>query len=152
MKEQIATNPLGEWQLIDVLWRGPAHPQRWFMGVRDGGARVVILSGHPDRWEQVLDGTEIADATGAVRLAVAHADATRDMARGFARVESVEEIRFLRTPPPDAVPVIEQIKETHARRLHPPRATGDGPWTVELWTVTDVPTVEAPNLPVPQAR
>ena len=161
---------LAQWQIVDVLSRGDAHPQRWFMGVKDGGSEVVVLSGFPQRWSQVTEGARVTDAAEAEELATVHADATRDMRKGYTRVTSVDDIRFLPHPSDAESTRIESIRRDHGQRITGATATGDGPWTVTLWTVTDGDlvrhdvTVEtgggitddsevvAPDLPVPQAR
>lgn len=126
---------LGDWQVVDVLSRGAAHPQRWFMGVKGEGSDVVVLSGFPERWSRVVEGAQVTSADQAVELATVHADATRDMTKGYTRIESVDDIRFLPKPSPEQKDRIAAITRDHD--VTPAKATGQGPWEVRLWTVTD---------------
>ncbi|MBA4086066.1 MAG: hypothetical protein C0493_14265 [Kytococcus sp.] len=128
---------LGDWQVVDVLPSGGGHPQRWFMGIKDSGREVVVLSGFPERWEQVIEGARVTSADEAEELAAVHADATRDMTKGYARLSSVDDIRFVPTPSEEETARIEAVRRDHADDISAATVTGDGPWIVELWTVTD---------------
>lgn len=165
--DTVPARALRGWRLLDVLWRGSSHPARWVVAVGDG--RAVVLSAHPERWAEVIDSARVTTADEALELAVAHDDSTRDTTRGHTRVESVEDIRF-RSGPSAGDAAISEVTQGFRDRIGPARATGDGPWTVELWTVTDgslvrhdvtvredgsvedAPTVEHEDLPVPIVR
>lgn len=127
---------LSGWRVVDVLPRGGAHPQRWFMGVKDEGREVVVLSGFPQRWAQVADGARVTSADQAEELAGVYADATRDMRTGYARIDSVDDIRFVPSPSQAESDRIEALRRKHTE-IAAASATGDGPWTVRLWSVTD---------------
>lgn len=133
---EIDDHPLVGWRLLDVFWRGRAHPQRWYIALRPNHPQAVVLSGHPESWSSVIDEVVVHDASAACTLAVMHADLTRSMGARFVRVESVDEIPFFPRPPERAVRAIEAIRESFADRITSPKVTGDGPWQVELWTVT----------------
>ena len=159
---------LGDWQVVDVLSRGGAHPQRWFMGVKGEGSDVVVLSGVPERWSRVVEDAQVTSADQAVELATVHADATRDMTKGYTRIEAVDDIRLLPKLSPEQTDRIAAITRDHD--IAPAKATGQGPWEVQLWTVTDgdlvrhdvrvatdgsitdTPEVVERDLPVPIAR
>lgn len=159
---------LGDWQVVDVLSREGAHPQRWFMGVKGEGSEVVVLSGFPERWSRVAEGAQVTSGDQAVELATVRADATRDMTKGYTRIEAVDDIRFLPKHSPEQTDRIAAITRDHDVTLA--RATGQGPWEVRLWTVTDgdlvrhdvrvatdgsitdTPEVVERGLPVPVAR
>ncbi|QBF47360.1 hypothetical protein [Janibacter limosus] len=132
----VATAALSDWQVVDVLPRGGAHPQRWFMGVKDEGREVVVLSGFPQRWAQVADGARVTSADQAEELAGVYADATRDMSRGYARIESVDDMRFVPSPSQAESDRIDALRRERTE-IAAANASGDGPWTVRLWTVTD---------------
>ncbi|MGO1167052.1 MAG: hypothetical protein ACTMHL_10590 [Janibacter sp.] len=161
---------LGDWQVVDVLRRGPHHAQRWFMGVKDSGREVVVLSGFPERWEQVTGGAKVTSAAQAEELARVYADATRDMTVGYARIDSMDDITFLPKPSSSDAQRIDALRRDLADDVKAAKATGDGPWRVRLWTVTDSDLVQhdmevtsagsvddttrivESSLPVPRAR
>jgi hypothetical protein len=127
---------LADWQVVDVLPRGGGHPQRWFMAVKDEGREVVVLSGFPQRWAQIIEGASVTSAAQAEELAGVYADATRDMRTGYSRIDSVDGIRFLPSPSEEEATRIETLRREHDE-VAAASASGDGPWTVRLWTVTD---------------
>lgn len=127
---------LSNWRVVDVLARGRSHPQRWYMGVKDEGREVVVLSGFPQRWTEVLADARVTSAAQAEQLAGVYADATRDMRTGYRRVDSVDEIRFVPSPTEDESSRIEALRRDHRDDVAAARASGAGPWTVRLWTVT----------------
>lgn len=123
------------WRLLDVVWRGASHPARWFVAVADDG-RVVVLSGHPERWAQI-DGTRVGSADEALELATARADATRDMAKGWRLLTSADDLRLRPATGADARQRVDEAKEQVRALVEPPRVSGEGPWQVRLWSVTD---------------
>lgn len=127
---------LTDWQVVDVLSRGGAHPQRWFMAVKAEGSEVVVLSGFPQRWAQIIEGASVGSAAEAEELARVYADATRDMTKGYARIDSVDDIRFVPSPSEEETTRIEDLRRDHDE-VAAASASGSGPWSVRLWTVTD---------------
>ena len=116
----------------------------------------------------MAEGAQVTSGDQAVELATVRADATRDMTKGYTRIEAVDDIRFLPKHSPEQTDRIAAITRDHDVTLA--RATGQGPWEVRLWTVTDgdlvrhdvrvatdgsitdTPEVVERGLPVPVAR
>lgn len=129
---------LGSWRILDVQHNGENHPQRWYIGVDQKITRVVVLSGFPERWPQVLEGASVADAGRAVELAVVHSEATRSMARTHYRVESVDQIPFIKKPGIADAARIREVRQSHRKLIGPPAPELDERgWTLELWTVNN---------------
>lgn len=166
----VAAEALGPWQVVDVTHNGTAHPQRWFVGHEPTTGETCVLSGHPEHWARVTEGAQVRDAAQAAELAGVHSDATRDMGRGYAPLGSVDDIRWLPHPTDAQRERISALTAGVGEDIAVPTATGDGPWEVRLWTVTDGdlvrhdvvvgtdgsvsdrPVVVEADLPVPQAR
>ena len=158
----------GAWQLHDIIWRGPHHPHRWLVATRDD--RAVRLDGHPELWDAVLEDTRIDSPDDAIALACARADVTRDLSIGHRRLEHADDARFVRARSDEVATRIAQARELLTAHVAPPSVTGEGPWTVTLWTLTgralvrrdvqvdvdgsaaETTTVVADDLPVPVAR
>lgn len=159
---------LSGWRLLDVVWRGPGHPARWFVAV--DGTRSLVLSGHPERWTEITDGARVTTSDEALELAAVHADATRDMSRGYQRLSSIDDIRLRPRLSEEQQGLVDRVRRDLGDRVAPASAVGDGPWQVTLWvrvdgslerrevevagdgTTTVTSVVAAEGLPVPIAR
>lgn len=131
----IPLSALPAWRLLDVLWHGPAHPVRWIVAVDDD--RAIVITGHPERWEALTVDAEVTTAEQAIELACVRTDAVRDMAKGYRRLSRAADISFRLPPTHEARSVLEMARTALAEVVTPPSATGHGPWTVTLWTLTD---------------
>jgi len=130
---------LTRWQVFDVLWRGPYHPQRFYAALSDDDT-VLVLSGHPEAFAQMTANAQVQvdDASVAVDIAVFYLDTTRSFQAYSYRIDSVSDISWL--PHPDAG---EQQRRTEVETQYgplvaPPAAepSEDG-WTVTVWMVDD---------------
>lgn len=165
---RVPLSALPGWRVLDVLWRGPAHPARWLVAV--DGDRAVVLTGHPERWDALATDAEVTTAEQAVELAVVRTDATHDRSKGYQRLSHVDEIRWLPRPGDEQRQRIEQVRADLADRIGPASAVGEGPWTVTTWvragdaverlevevhhdgSTSTATTLMADDLPVPQVH
>lgn len=124
---------LDSWRLAEVASTGE-RPMRWVVAYQPTGeARTVVLSGSPERWQEITAGADVQDATAAEQVATAWYDATRRQDELWYRAGSVDDI--------DWQPIIderevERLKGEYADVLTAPAATpeGDG-WKVTVWAV-----------------
>ncbi len=159
---------LDRWRVADVLGHG-AHPTRLFVAwTADGEVRV--LTGRPEEFSAVLedDRVDVADEATAEAVAAAFLDTTRTFRQLSYPVRSVDDIRWLPTLDEAGTAARDAVLTGFRERVGPPVAAPDGSaWAVEAWTVdgstlvrhvvrigsdltvTDSPTVEASDLPVP---
>jgi hypothetical protein len=159
---------LDRWHVADVLGHG-THPTRLLVAWTPDG-EVRVLSGRPEEFSAVLadDGVDVADAATAEAVASAFLDTTRTFRQVSYPVRSVDDVRWLPTLDEAGTATRDAVLTGFRERVGPPVAVADGSsWAVEAWTVegatlvrhavriasdatvTDSPTVEASDLPVP---
>lgn len=128
---------LHNWQLVDVRNNEMSHPYRLILAVsEEGDPRVVVLSGFPERWPQILEGARVVDADQALAVARTHFDVTRTMGKWCTRLESFDDIDFISRADPDHV---ADLREQFADRIAAPvpeaassESDGDG-WVMTVW-------------------
>lgn len=164
----IPVSALPGWRLLDVLWRGPAHPQRWLVAV--AADRVLVLTGGSEPWDQLTEGAKVTTAAAAIEVATLRATAVHPPGARPVVLRQVDDIRWLPQPGSEQRSDVARARADLADRISPPGAIGEGPWTVTLWvrvgdtverhevqvdhdgTTTATVAVAARSLPVPVSR
>lgn len=159
---------LPNWRVICVLNAAGPHPRRFYAAFLDKTVSEV-LTGQPDAFNRVVaDGdVRLADATQAIDVGHVYLDSTRSSPKYTGRVESADDIGWLKNLTPEQ----EKVRRAAAAAIvdRDPERTADG-WKVRLWmidgfqlvrhdlaittggSVTDAPEVVLDNLPVPDSR
>lgn len=161
---------LPDWQVVDVQVRRMPHPQRFSVGLSAAG-QARYLTGKPANFSAMVQAARIrVTSETAVALTRTFLDATRTFTRWSYRVDSVGDIEWRPGLTAAEQQQRDAVEKTYAHRVSALRATpaGDG-WTLTAWMVdgntlvrhdlsitadgatTDVPTVVARDLPVPDS-
>lgn len=131
--DEVTLPQLPAWQLTRVRATGERPLTAVVASPRDGDPRTVVLSGHPDRWEQIIEDGTVETADDAADVARAWYDATRRTNELWYQVDSVDDIDW--QPAIDAAEV-DRLKQKHRSTISAPTTGSDGDgWTVTLWAV-----------------
>lgn len=135
--DRVELAALPEWQIVDVRYNGLSHPQRWYLAVtRSGKSSVVVLSGFPQRWDQIITGASVDSPATAASVARTWFDTTRSMATLGYRIESVDDIQWPSKPGPDVARARKRLARTYAIGAPEAERVTDG-WQMTLWSMED---------------
>jgi len=135
----VSTPWLDGWQVVDVLARIVPHPVRFVVAI-SADDEVVHLTGEPAEFSSVTQQAklDVSSAKVAVEVAEVYLDSTQDFAKASYRIDSVDDIQWLKTTTAAQAKKQAELERELPKVVEPAKAkaSGDG-WVVTAWMVYD---------------
>lgn len=127
----IATPFTDRWFVIQLEAR---HRLQVVAVTREGEPRGVVLSGHPERWAEVVEGVTVADEETAAQVADAYSAALRPTTGGARLLDSIDDLDL----PSGAADQAQELQREHGADVADRSVTAvDGGWRTQRWSTED---------------
>lgn len=133
--EVIETPFVDKWHVFRLSGR---HRATVVAVTKEGDPRGVVLTGHPEAWEKVVDGVRVEDTEEATQVADAWTRALRPTTGGTYLIRSVDDIKWSGPENEAAKTAEREIRRDHGDEIADQSTTvSGGDWTTSRWLVQD---------------
>jgi hypothetical protein len=126
------------WQVIDVTNNTLAHPQRFYVGLAEGG-EVQYLTGEPESFTAMVAAAQptIASAQTARAVSDLYLDSTRDFVSYSYRISTLDDVDWLPHPTAAQTEARARVVKSFTERVTAPAPQRSGPgWRLTQWMVS----------------